>query len=472
MSNILKVSTPVSGYENTINKQNQNAQESLAVKNPVLPDKVTRLDGRTDSAGEQDVRNGLLYDSNFGSFLFALRDIPKLSEVMSKMMFTKMATVAEAGIGKGTAAEIEELFQMLEMSDAKLKEFLKSQVGASNRLKGPLFNMLREAMDESPTVEQRTAILAFLKRYNDMSSGKHLLQNIMGNLDEIKKYMFRSNREELELLMARMREYRIQNNAENARILKEEIIPYLGKYVSQTRDMGKLRDLISLLTFNTARYENGNLDNVMESFRRLMDFPSFQKKFHGMDMEEFRNMLTTVDFDRAAGKEEWSDRLLDIIQSGVRGQAGSENKEAFLNVMKSILVNESVYMPVLHVTLPMILNQIPVFSEMWIDPDAERNEGEGGKERGVKLLLKFDMKGVGFFDIMMYYEKEKMSMLVHYPDSLAEHENEIRSGIQDIMKRNGIGMEYLAVEEGKEPISISAAFPKIYERRNTINVTI
>lgn len=40
------------------------------------------------------------------------------------------------------------------------------------------------------------------------------------------------------------------------------------------------------------------------------------------------------------------------------------------------------------------------------------------------------------------------------------------------MKKNHLEVEYLAVEQGKEPISVSAAFPKIFERRNSLNVTI
>ncbi|MEY8282592.1 hypothetical protein AALA13_02000 [Lachnospiraceae bacterium 50-23] len=472
MSNILKVTTPVTGYDNTLSKQTPSQKaEDLSVKNPIVPDKVVRPDGRSQTGQEQGVRQGISYESNFGNFVQTLQNIPKLREIMSKMLFSGMGNLVEAGVSKGTAAEIEALLNMLSMSPDKLKDFLKSQMSGANRLQGPLFDMLRQVMGEATTVELKQSILDFLKKYNDMSSGKHLLENIKGELKEMEGYMFRSDREALQSLSSKLLEYSMENNRANAQLLKEQIIPFLGRYVSETRDLGAIRDLISLLTLNTSRYENGNVDSVAQAFQRLMEFPAFQKKFGGMSAEEFRNMLMNVDFDRAAGKAEWADSLLSIIRSGVRGEAGIENREAFMNIMNGLLINESVYMPVLHVMLPLILNGVPVFSEMWVDPD-EESGNEGSSERGVKLLLKFDMKEVGFFDMIMYYENGKMDMMLRYPESLSQHEGEIRKGIAGIMEKNKVELEYLAVEQGKESIPVSAAFPKIFERRNAVNVTI
>lgn len=472
MSNILKVTTPTTGYENTINRQNTAQQpEDMSVKNPIDPNRVVRADGKSQANGEQNAQKGISYESNFGNFVQSLRDIPRLREVMSKLLFTGMANLVESGIGKGTADDIQALFQMLEMSPDKLNEFMKDQMAGANRLQGPLFDMLRQIMGEATTVELKTGILDFLKKYNDMSSGKHLLENMKGTLKEMEGYMFRNDREGLQKLASRLRPYSMETNALNAKILKEQIIPYLGRYVSETRDMGKIRDLINLLTFNAARYENGNVDNVVQAFQKLMDFPAFQKRFAGMTSDQLREMFMNVDFDKAAGKMEWSDKFLHIMQAGIKGDAGLENREAFLSIMNSLLINESVYMPVMHIMLPMILNGVPVFSEMWVDPD-EESGNPGSKDKGIKLLIKFDMKDVGFFDMMMYYEKGKMDILIHYPKELAEHESEIRDGIRKIMSQNHLELEYLAVEQGKEPIQVSAAFPKIFERRNAVNVTI
>ena len=473
MSNILKVTTPTVGYDNNSvnNKPTPSQQaEDLSIKNPVEANRVGRADGRAESGGNDGGR-GIAYDSNFGSFIQSLRDLPRLSEAMSKMIFGGMANLVESGITKGTAEDIQAFFQMLNMSPEKLSEFLKSQMAGANRLQGPLFDVLRQIMDEATTVELKAGVLDLLKKYNDMSSGKHLMENIKGTLEDIEARMFKGDREGLMKLAMKLKPHTMDSNAANVRLLKEQIIPYMGKYVADNREMGKLRDLVTLVAFNTSRYESGSLDSVVQAFQRLMDFPTFQKHFKGMSAKDFRDMLANVDYDRAAGKNELTDKLLNIIRAGVKGEAGIENREAFVNVMRSMLVNESVYMPLMHVMLPVILDGVPMFSEMWVDPD-EESGNPGSKERGIKLLIKFDMKDVGFFDMMLYYEKGKIDMLIHYPDELSKHESDIRENIRKIMSRNNLDLEYLAVEQNKVPIQVSAAFPKIFERRNSINVTI
>ena len=473
MSNILKVTTPTVGYDNNSvnNKPTPSQQaEDLSIKNPVEANRVGRADGRAESGGNDGGR-GIAYDSNFGSFIQSLRDLPRLSEAMSKMIFGGMANLVESGITKGTAEDIQAFFQMLNMSPEKLSEFLKSQMAGANRLQGPLFDVLRQIMDEATTVELKAGVLDLLKKYNDMSSGKHLMENIKGTLEDIEARMFKGDREGLMKLAMKLKPHTMDSNAANVRLLKEQIIPYMGKYVADNREMGKLRDLVTLVAFNTSRYESGSLDNVVQAFQRLMDFPTFQKHFKGMSVNDFRDMLRGVDYDRAAGKNELTDKLLNIMQAGVKGEAGIENKEAFVNIMRSILVNESVYMPVMHVMLPVILDGVPMFSEMWVDPD-EESGNQGSKERGIKLLIKFDMKDVGFFDMMLYYEKGKIDMLIHYPEELSGHESDIRENIRKIMRKNNLELEYLGVEQGKVPIPVHTAFPKIFERRNSINVTI
>lgn len=471
MSNILKVTTPVVGYDNNaVNNKQTPAQQAqdLSIKNQVDTGRVVRADGRNDADGQQG--QGITYESNFGNFVQSLRELPNLQEIMTKMLFGGMANMVESGIGKGTAEDIQALLQMLEMTPEQLNGFLKDSMAGANRLQGPLFDVLRQVMNEASTVELKAGILDMLKKYNDMSSGKHILESIKENLAEIEARMFRNNRQELHQLVSKLRPYSMQNNELNTQILKEQIIPYLGKYISQTKDMGRIRDLISLLALNTSRLENGNVNNVSQAFQRLLDFPGFAKYFQGMSGAQFKDMLMNVDYEKAAGKMEWADKFLNIMEAGVRGEAGVENKDAFMSIMRSMMINESVYMPVMHVMLPVILDGVPMYSEWWVDPD-EESGNPGSNERGVKLLIKFDLKDVGFFDMMMYYEKGKMDMLIHYPKELADHESDIRENIRKIMNRNHLEVEYLAVEEGKTPIKVSAAFPKIFERRNSVNVT-
>lgn len=146
--------------------------------------------------------------------------------------------------------------------------------------------MMRQMMQEASTVELKAGILDFLKKYNDMSSSEHLLSNIEGELKEMEGYLFQGDRNSLRALAARLQPGALRNNDRNVALLKNEIIPFLGKYVAETKNMGTLRDLVALLAFNTSRYENASMDGLTQAFQRLMNFPAFQKRFEGMNAKK------------------------------------------------------------------------------------------------------------------------------------------------------------------------------------------
>ena len=70
MSNILKVTTPPTGYDNNaINKQTTSQQaESMSVKNPVDPSRVVRADGRNQANNQQDGPEGCVCGIKFWKF--------------------------------------------------------------------------------------------------------------------------------------------------------------------------------------------------------------------------------------------------------------------------------------------------------------------------------------------------------------------------------------------------------------------
>ena len=106
--------------------------------------------------------------------------------------------------------------------------------------------------------------------------------------------MFRNERAGLQRLTQQLLPHSQENMEKNIKLLKSDIIPFLGNYISETRNLGKIRDLINLLTFNTSRYENGNLDGVVDAFKRLSDFPAFRRHFASMDRAEIRELFQNI----------------------------------------------------------------------------------------------------------------------------------------------------------------------------------
>lgn len=479
MSNILRVTTPTVGYEN----QNHVKTGTPAAPNPqiqgqVVPEKVMRPDGRTDSgAQEQNIGLKFLYDSNFESFIQQMKGSPVLAEEFPTLLYEAFATIAESGMEGGFAEKISKFMSMIQVSSPQeLLALLKGQGNSSIRYNGAFFSLLRQVMKETSSVELKAGILDFMKRYTDWAEGGHLMKGISQQLNEIHGRMLASGREQLEGMEGQLqKEGQLQrgDTGQNASVIKEKILPFLNNYITQTHDRGGMREATALLAALTARYENGDAERLKDAFEQLLKYQGMQKQFGGGNIDGLLQILNNTEFERATDNNAWAKQFAALIESGMKGEAGVENKQVFQNLLQSIILNESVYMPVLHMMLPIQMEDRMMFAEMWVDPDAGGKSGsEEEQDRMIQGLIKFDIRELGFFDLYFLYSGGKVTMQLNYPESLKEKETEIRNSIGRILAENGMENKELVLDNSRESIPLSEAFPKIYERKNSINVRV
>ena len=478
MSNILKVTSPVVGYDNNNStKINQdNLPQNNQIQGQVKPDKVVRPDGRSDAASQQsEAELKFRCESNFDNFVQQLARTPSMTEEFSSVFLEKLGILAQSGLKAEFAAEISKFLSMISMSPQELAAFLKTQGQSSVRFNGAFFEVLRQIMQQSSSVELRAGILDFLKRYTDMAEGQHILEHIRQLMQDIKGGMLRNAREQMEQVEQRLN-YRSMNGnvKENASVLKNDALPFINEYITMMHDRGNLRESTALLAALTARYENGDAARMQEAFLKLLDFTAFSDRFKNLDPAALLKILANSEFEKASANNDAMGHLADIIRRGVSGEAGIENKMVFKELMRAFLLNESVYMPVMHLTLPVNVDGKLMVSELWIDPDDSGGTAGGGEERVVKGLIKFDIKDVGFFDLFFLYgvESEKISIQLNYPKELEVSESEIRTSLGSILAENGLQQQELVLGTEEGTIPISAAFPNIFERKNSINVRI
>lgn len=472
MANILKVTTsPTQSYENSP-KGNPTQIGNTNIKNIVDPSKVTRSDARNDF---EDSGSGSLapnYESNFGKFLQLVKNTPGMMDMLPQMFFGRMETIITSGVSPGFATEIAQYMDMLKMNESEFAAFFKSQLENSVGFKNMFFSVLRDFMDSDSSVEFKNNILVFMKKYNDVTSNERVLGSISQNLKNILGYMPKSEGLEIEQLLKSLNLNASPGDTNaNAALLKEEIIPRIARYISRYHDFGPVRNFVTSLTLDVARYENGNRDEALQAFKILSSFNSFKSRLGNMDDNTLSSIFEKLVTDKTSARAPLLDGLVNIIQKGLEGQAGYENKLIFQNVMQSILINSSVYMPLLHVLLPVEMAGRFMFSEIWVDPnDKGRSSSEG--KNAIKLLLKFDIENIGFFDMIVYMQGKELDVQLYYPEKLENTQKEIQKKLADIVQNNGLNFKSLHIAKSRQRLSISEVFPQILERRNNINVTI
>lgn len=479
MSNILRVTTPTAGnYDNNMShpRADMNNREDPRIQGPVNPNKVVRADARSDSAAEeQKIGLKFQYQSNFEGFISQMKSGGVMTEEFATVFFEQLSNQVKAGLGENSAQELSQFLEMIQVDPQNMLALLKEQGNAAIRFQGAFFSLLRQVMGETKNVELRTAILDFMKRYTDMAEGKHILQEIEQTIKELKNGMLQSGREKMEEMEQQLKFGANAGKADtmqNASIIKGKMLPYLNQYIGGTHDRGNVREGAAFLAALTARYENGDAARVLERFNELMEYSAMQKYFKGFETEGLLRVLESTDYEKSVRKNKWMKEFASMIKNGMLQGASVEQKQVFRNMMTSILLNESVYMPVLHMMLPMQVNGNLMFAEMWIDPDAGAESAEKDEERVVQGLVKFDIQDVGFFDLFFIYQDKKVSLQLNYPENLSDKEKDIKDKVAQILAENGLEGRELVLGSSKESIAISEAFPQIFERKNSINVKI
>ena len=140
---------------------------------------------------------------------------------------------------------------------------------------------------------------------------------------------------------------------------------------------------------------------------------------------------------------------------------------------KTAIPFQSVYMPLTHVMLPLDWNGNLMFSEMWVDPDAER-EGppRRGEERTMKMLIKMDIRALGSFDLLIRSRGSRVAMQVACPPTVAPFSETVSATLRDILTRNGLEPVGIEVGEMRRSVPVSDVFPRIFERMGGVNVKV
>lgn len=474
MPEILRPTNPVPGYDNVNARQPINPQDpNRNIQNVVDPSRVTRGDQRTDQqqAGDASVSHRVRYESNFLTFLQRLANAPDTASAFLRLLQGQGLQVS-SGITAGLAAELQSFLEMLHMDEAQLSRFLQGQMKSGLRFGGALFQALRAAYNSSGSEMFKTEILQFLRQYSDYSSTEHLEGRMLRTLYDMTRSLPSHWSNQLTDLAAQMENGIAAHDRQgNLDILRGQVFPLISDYVRRTHDHGMARSLLSMLTLDMVRYENGDERGLIQAFRHLGNYNIFKGDLSNLSDADVLRLLNDTEFSRAARSDSFAERFVQLAQRSLEGEGGTAAQEIFRALLNSILINESVYMPLQHLLLPFQWEDKAVFSEMWVDPDAEHNQGR--EEPSPRLLIKMDVEGLGAFDLLIDSSGGRTSLQVSCPQQVAAFSGDISRDLSDILQRNGLSPGDIRVSAMRRPMNISDAFPNLFQEvKNGVDVKV
>ena len=477
MPDLLGATNPVPGHDISLSNRNiPVSPDNTQIQNVPDPSKVVRADRRTEQEDSGQGGSGQVrYDSNFQTFLQRLRETPNLAASLSRLFTGREGTVVLSGLSEGLAQELSQALEMVRVDEGKLLEFITGQLRAGSRLNGALFALLRNAYAHASADGVRQDILNFVKSYLDYSSTEHLEGNLLRGLRSMADAMPASWGERLRDLAAELENGIAAGDRQgNLAMLRQRVFPYMSAYVGNTHDIGTARGLLTLLTLDMARYENGSEENLLEAFHQMTSYGTLKGQLGSVDDKSLLQLLKNSLPDKNSLAAGFADRLAQAAQRAVRGEGSAQTQEIFKQLVSAMLVNESVYMPVNHFLIPLQMDDRLLFSEMWVDPDAEDGEKGAGDRKGggARVLVKMDVQSLGLFDVVLSSRDREVDIRISCPEKVAPFTREIERSVAQILTRNGLTPKEVSVRKMERPVALTEVFPKIFEGKNSVNVKI
>lgn len=410
------------------------------------------------------------FESNYTNFVQRMHEGMQLPQEMEQLLFTDGTSLLTMGDTE-LQELLNQLFTEIEAKDPEeLMTFIESQQQAQVKFSGELFDGLRNILNQKISPSFRETILDFIKSYNNYASSEHLLNQLESLGDDIESLLLPSSRESFEKLMEQLdKDAAPGDTAKNTEVLNKEIIPFLSKYISRTHNYGAVRTASVLFSLYAVKYEDGDKTQLEQLFARMIKNGDFKMFFKGDPEEALKKALENLkpQSEKATG---FPQMLTKLIQKGTDGSAGPENVEKYYKVLNHLLMNESVYMPLLHMVIPFRYDDKNVMSEMWVDPDAEREKSDAAKKQ--KIFIKFNIQNVGNFELISMVNNGNVNMQIFVPPTLEETPENISRSVQDILKQNGLKVSNMELGVLTRSHRVDEVFPEIKDKEKGINVAV
>ena len=434
------------------------------------PAKVTRT---PEKESESQVKQELFNynpDSVFDKFVKSLQNSPVLSASAKKLLLSKQFINGNIKKDPILSVFFESFLKNIEMNDSEILEFLKFQKGTYTKFQGEFFNELRNLLIADDRKDFKVILNNFLRSYDCFVSVEETnksigaaIKNIERNLPDILKATFNEMTEKL-ILDAKYTDL-------NLGILKNEVIPFLGKYISRMNDFGILRDYVSVLVHNLIRLEFSSKDIFSDELENLFAYLKYNFDIDDKQMDILKKSFIDTYETTSSAKNDSVKAFLTLLKDGAAKSESPVNKSLMKEMADSILFSHNVNIPLIHMFLPLNYNGMFMFSEIWIGRE-EHKKARPGYEQTYKVFITFDIQNLGYFESILKLSKNKLVLDIYVPCGISSYTEKIKKDLDALLCKNGIITEGVNVRECVKVRRFNEVFSNLAERKNSVDVTI
>lgn len=217
------------------------------------------------------------------------------------------------------------------------------------------------------------------------------------------------------------------------------------------------------------------IDKLNELLRSMPDIP-IRERLYGAFVDVIEQMALRNELPQHGVRPPVSstlDSLTEFIQENINHPA-LKSLDSFnaTNLLQSLLNAPGVFTPLAHYILPLDVNGTKAFGELWVDNDENNPNNTPGTQRNYHLFLTFDVESIGRFELDMYALGEDVNIALLYPPRFEKQIDPMKDRINKIIRNIGYNARTFETAPLQKPHNLTEIFPKIVDKRTTLNTRV
>ena len=217
------------------------------------------------------------------------------------------------------------------------------------------------------------------------------------------------------------------------------------------------------------------IDTLNGMLRAMPDIP-LRERLYGVFVDIIDKMSVKNELPQHGVRPPVSstlDSLTDFIEENINNPA-LKSLDSFnaANLLQSLLNAPGVFTPLAHYILPLDVDGTKAFGELWVDNDENNPNNTPGTQRNYHLFLTFDVESIGRFELDMYALGEEVNIALLYPPKFEKQIDPMKERVTKIIRNCGYSARTFETAPLKKPHNLVEIFPKITDKRTTLNTRV
>ena len=467
MAENLRITTPVTvSGDRSGNIKGANAPTPIGNIDP------SQVLNKENAAQAQDRNANMQWNNNsvFQSFVNKLKAAPPVSQTLGKLLNGVTSELNTTSVASPAGQIMSELIESTVMTEEQMLENLLFQSSNSTKFNTELFDLFKVLAKNGKSERLNQCIGRFLKAYDGYFNANQTMSTVAKQLQKLLDYIPKSYRVPIEeaineLDMSQTNDSTIQHNLG---VLKDNVLPTLGKYFATFNDFGEGRNKLSLIMHDISRLNVSTADELGARFNELIEYMKYEMNVPASELKTIEQMFSNAMESAAKGNEnKLIDTLAKMLNSDATRGLSATGQGMIRETMQTLLLDYNVYMPFAHYFLPVSYKDKQLMTDIWVEKDGDGTSAEQKR----KIYINFDISDMGSFQAIIELAGYNVDCKLHLPQDLKKELSKINGDVEQIFK--SVGFESAKITTVAHPIDIKAQIIKrIGERGDSIDVTI